>query len=502
MTASVSTESVRVRFAPSPSGYLHIGGARTALFNYLFARCHGGVLVLRIEDTDQERSTPEAIQAISDGLRYLGLDWDEGPEVGGAHGPYLQSERTEHYGRYLEHLVAGGKAYRAFSAVKTSAEDRVQAQHARDRVELSRADRGLDVAESEQRAAAGEPHVVRFRVPDGETVVPDLVRGSVTFKNSEIDDFIISRSDGSCVYNFVVACDDHDMGITHVLRGEDHLSNTPKQVLLASALGFPLPRYAHFPLILGQGGGKLSKRHAAVSVMEYSEKGYLPEAMINFLVRLGWSFDDKQEIFGLRELVEKFSLDGVSKSGAVYDLKKLDHLGGHYIRECSRDDFVEKALPYLVGAGYVSADEVAAQRPRLAAMVALEQERMSFLSQIVDKVRYYFEIPVELDNGARKALRKKKDMAPVVARYAAALLSEVPPELWRPDTPEPLDEHARGFVEKEGVGLGDLAQPLRAIVSGRSATPGLFDVLAVLGRDAVLERLGRTDEMFAQALAE
>jgi nondiscriminating glutamyl-tRNA synthetase len=502
MTEPANTESVRVRFAPSPSGYLHIGGARTALFNFLFARRHGGIVVLRIEDTDRERSTPEAIQAISDGLRYLGLEWDEGPEVGGEYGPYLQSERAANYGRYVEQLLADGKAYRAFSAEKLSVEDRAQSQHSRDRIELSRVDRGLDAAEAQTRADAGESHVIRFRVPVGETTIPDLVRGSVTFKNSELDDFIICRSDGSCVYNFVVACDDHDMRISHVLRGEDHLSNTPKQMLLASALGFPLPHYGHFPLILGQGGGKLSKRHAAVSVMEYSDKGYLPEAMINFLVRLGWSFDDKQEIFSLSELGEKFSLDGVSKSGAVYDLKKLDHLGGHYVRERSREDFVEWTLPYLVQAGYVSEDQVAAERPRLAAMLALEQERLSYLSQIVEKVRYYFEAPQELDKGARKALRKKKDIAPVIVRYAAALPTAVPAERWTVDDPGPLEEHARAFVETEGVALGDLAQPLRAIVSGRGATPGLFDVLAVLGRDAVLERLARTDEVFAQALAE
>jgi len=457
---------------------------------------------LRVEDTDRERLTAEAVAAIYDGLRYLGLHWDEGPEAGGDHGPYLQSERVDRHRTYAERLLAEGKAYRSFSAQKRSEEERQRDPHGRDRVALSQQDRGMDPEEARRRTEAGEPSVLRFRVPEGATVVDDLVRGKVTFQNTEIDDFILQRSDGTCVYNFVVACDDHDMAISHVIRGEDHLSNTPKQVLLFEAFGWSVPAYGHIPLILGPGGGKLSKRHGAVSVMEYASAGYLPEAMINFLVRLGWSFDDKQEIFGLEELCEKFSLDGVSKSGAVYDLKKLQHLGGHYLRERSIDDVVEMAQPYLVEAGFVAAGDPASEGSRLRAMVALEKDRMDHVGQIAEKVRYYFHDPETVDKGARKALRKKKDMAPAVLRYAESLEREVSADDWTVDAATVLEGHAKRFLEAEGVGLGDLAQPVRAVVTGRGATPGLFEVLAALGKETVLRRLRGADAVFQLALSD
>jgi glutamyl-tRNA synthetase len=499
MVESPTRNPVRVRFAPSPTGYLHIGGARTALFNFLFARRHTGVFVLRIEDTDRQRSTPEAIAAIYDGLRYLGLDWDEGPERGGEHGPYLQSLRAGRYGQYVEELLAAGNAYRCFCARERLAELRERQRSEKRRILYDRRCLGLDAAEARGRAESGEAFVVRFRVPEGKTVVRDLVRHEVVFDHREIEDFIIQRADGTSVYNLVVAVDDHEMQISHVIRGEDHLSNTPKQVLLLEALGFAVPQYAHIPLILGPGGGKLSKRHGAVSVTEYEKAGYLPEAMLNFLVRLGWSFDDKQEIFSLDELEEKFSLEGVSKSGAVYDLGKLKHLGGHYMRRRDRREIVELALPHVVAAGYVAQEAIEEKRARLEAMIALEKDRMECLSEIVEKVRYYFEEPTELEKGALKVLRKKSEMEPVVARYAASLEGNLAAEAWRPGDPAPLEEHARAFLEAEGRPLGDLAQPLRAVLTGRSATPGLFEVMSVLGRETVLGRLASAAEKFAQA---
>jgi glutamyl-tRNA synthetase len=500
--AHSSSLPIRVRFAPSPTGYLHIGGARTALFNYLHARRHGGVFVLRIEDTDRERSTPEAIAAILDGLRYLGLDWDEGPEKGGAHGPYFQSERLAAYNRYVETLLAARKAYRCFCSKERLAEVRERQRQAKENLHYDRRCLGIEAAEGEGRAARGEPHVVRFRIPEGRTVVKDLIRGEVTFEHREIEDFVIRRSDGTCVYNLAVVGDDHEMEITDVIRGEDHLSNTPKQLLLFEALGLTVPRYAHIPLILGPGGGKLSKRHGAVSVTDYQEKGYLPEAMVNFLARLGWSYDDKQEIFERGELIEKFSLESVSKTGAVYDLKRLDHLGGHYMRRRPAAEVVELALPYLVRAGFVSEAETRSGGPareRLARMVELEQERIDRLGEIVEKVRYYFEEPKDLDKGAEKVMRKRRDMAPVVERYAAALRRDVPAEAWGPREHAALEAHARGFVAAEGIELGDLAQPARAVLTGRSATPGLFEVMAVLGRGLCLARLARAGEVFARA---
>ncbi|HVR75000.1 MAG TPA: glutamate--tRNA ligase [Planctomycetota bacterium] len=490
---------IRVRFAPSPTGYLHIGGARTALFNYLFARRHGGTFVLRIEDTDRERSTPQSIQAIFDGLRYLGLDWDEGPMKGGSHGPYFQSERLPSYSAHVARLIEEGKAYRCFCARERLDALRERQRAAREKMQYDRLCCFIEPSESRRRAEAGELFVVRFKVPEGHTSIDDMVRGEVTVDHAEIEDLIIQRGDGTCVYNFAVVGDDHGMEITHVIRGEDHLSNTPKQILLFQALGFPVPRYAHIPLILAPGGGKLSKRHGAVSVMEYEEKGYLPEAMINFLARMGWSFDDKQEIFTLEELVAKFSLEAVSKSGAVYDLKKLDHLGAHYIRQRPLGNVVQIALPFLLKAGFVRQEDVERERRRLEAMIALEKERIEHLSQIVEKVRYYFEDPVSLDDGALKVLRKKKDAAPMVKRYAVEVEAAVPEGDWQPGGHAALEAHARGFVEKESISLGDLAQPVRAVLTGRSATPGLFEVMAILGRATSLRRLARAEDVIRGA---
>ncbi len=497
--AEKSGEIVRVRFAPSPTGYLHIGGARTALFNYLFARQHGGVFVLRIEDTDRARSTPEAIQAIFDGLEYLGLDFDEGPGKDGGYGPYFQSERAGTYAPLVERLLAAGKVYPCFCTRERLDALRESQRAAKERILYDRACLELDRAVVADRVAAGDPYVLRFHVPEGETVVDDMIRGRVVTHNSEIEDFIVCRSDGSVVYNFAVVGDDHGMRITHVIRGEDHLSNTAKQILLFEALDLELPRFAHIPLILAPGGGKLSKRHGAVSVTEYAQLGYLPAAMNNFLARMGWSFDDKQEIFSMGELVEKFSLRGVSKSGAMYDLKKLQHLGGHHLREASTDDVVAQALSFLTSAGLLSPQDVERDRDRLRAMIELEQPRMEHLSQIVDKVSYYFAPQVTLETGGRKVLRKKKDSADLVARYADALESDVPAVEWKLGSAERLEAHAREFIEAEGVGLGDLAQPVRALLTGRSATPSLFDVMLILGPAACLERLRRGPELFREA---
>jgi glutamyl-tRNA synthetase len=504
MPASRPDLKVRVRFAPSPTGYLHIGGARTALFNYLYARRHGGVFILRIEDTDRERSTPEAVRAILDGLRYLGLDWDEGPEAGGAHGPYFQAQRGDLHRATVERLIERGKAYHCFCSKERLAELRAAQEARKERLHYDRRCAGIDRDDARRRLRAGESAVVRFKVEDGETVIEDMIRGTVRIQHAEIEDFVILRPDGTTVYNLAVVADDHGMEVTHVIRGEDHLTNTPKQILLFEALGLPPPRYGHIPLILGPGGAKLSKRHGAVSVTEYREKGYLPEAMVNFLVRMGWSYDDRQEIFSMSDLIEKFSLEGISKSGAVYDLKKLDHLGGHYLRQRPLGDVVELALPHLVQAGFVSPADTAtssAARPRLERMIELERPRISCVSEVVERLRYYFREPVELDKGALKALRKRADGAALVARYAADLERSFAGGWGHADHGR-LEEHARGFLAREGAELSELAQALRALLTGRSATPGLFEVMAVLGKETALGRLRGADAWFAKAREE
>ncbi|MBI4586826.1 MAG: glutamate--tRNA ligase [Planctomycetes bacterium] len=475
---------VRVRFAPSPTGYLHIGGARTALFNYLFARKHQGVFVLRIEDTDRGRSTPEAVKAILDGLRFLGLDWDEGPEKGGEYGPYFQSERIASYNRYIDQLLARGRAYRCFCSKERVDRLREEQKARKERMHYDRKCRGLEAGEADRRAGAGEPHVVRFAVPEGRTVVHDHIRGDVVFEHQEIDDFIIQRADRTCIYNFAVVGDDTEMKITHVIRGEDHLSNTPKQILLFRALDLTVPEYAHIPLILGPGREKLSKRHGAVSVTEYQEKGYLPEAMVNFLARLGWSYDDKQEIFSMEELIEKFSLEGISKSGAMYDLKKLNHLGAHYIRKRGLEEIVELAIPHLVRGGLLHEGEALSGRPRLVRMVALEKDRIEHLSQLADKLCFYFQELKGLEAPAVKQLQSRPDMLEKLGRYAEALAARFDER-----DPKVMEAATRQFAEAQKMELKDIAQAARAALTGRTVTPPLFDVMAVLGKEACLRRL-------------
>jgi len=496
-----SDQPVRVRFAPSPTGYLHIGGARTALFNWLYARQKGGVFVLRIEDTDRERSTPEAVRAIFDGLRYLGLDWDEGPDVGGPHGPYFQSEREGRHREFVLRLLDAGAAYPCFCSKERLDELRESQRAAKGRIGYDRLCASIPREEAQRRIDAGEPAVVRFKVPPGRTEFDDLIRGTVSVDHQDVDDMVIARADGSPVYNLAVVADDHDMEITHVIRGEDHLTNTTKQILLLEALGLAVPRYAHIPLILAPGGGKLSKRHGAVSVTEYRDLGYLPEAMINFLVRMGWSYDDKQEIFTLDELIEKFSLSSVSKSGAMYDSKKLEHIGAHWMREKPGDEAFELARPFLVATPWIREEHLDPRSPerlKVEAILSLEKERISRFGELESRIGYYFDDPTELDKGALKALRKAEGAEGLVADYAAALERDFP-EGWGPLDEELLERHATAFLEARGESLGTLAQPVRALVTGRAATPSLFAVLAVVGRAATLRRLARAPEWFAKA---
>jgi glutamyl-tRNA synthetase len=454
---------VVTRFAPSPTGYLHIGGARTALFNWLFARRSGGRFLLRIEDTDQERSTPESTQAILDGMRWLGMTWDEGP--------YFQSERTELYRKEARRLLAEGKAYRC---VCTPEELERRREEAKARGEKPRYDgRCRDLSPS---AAEGKRSVVRFRTPEtGQTIVRDLLRGDVTFENAELDDLVLLRSDDSPTYNFVVVVDDAAMGITHVLRGDDHLNNTPKQVLIYGALGYPFPRFGHFPLIHGIEGGKLSKRQDDVSVTSYRERGFLPEAMINYLVRLGWGHGD-QEIFSSGELQRIFTLENVGKSPSKFNPDKLLHLNAHYIKMADPDRLALLLLPFLKRKGID-----AAPGPWLAAAVRTLQERSRTLAEMADSAEYYFR-EKEIDpKAAAKFLTP--ETAPVLGEAIEALSSL--PEF----TPAAMETALAGVVERTGGSLGKIAQPIRVALTGGTASPGLFDVMSILGREEVIRRL-------------
>jgi glutamyl-tRNA synthetase len=448
----------RFRFAPSPTGALHIGGARTALYNWLAARGQGGELVLRIEDTDRERSTPENVEQILDALRWLELDWDEGP--------LSQHERADRHADQLGELIASGAAYR-----DTATGDDVRAwkqQHG--------ADRGYRGAPTDDPAAA-----IRLRVPDdGETVVEDLIRGPVGFPNASYDDFVIARGDGSVLYNFAVAIDDHDMGITDVVRGDDHLSNTPKQILVLRALGVEPPRYAHLPLLHGPDGKKLSKRHGADSVQALRDAGYLPAAVRNYLALLGWGTDDDTTLMSTEELVERFDVARVGRSSAVFDEQKLRWMNGRFMREMPLDDYVAAGARYLDR----EPDE------RLRAGCAIAQEKAQTLGELWPLVRFLFEEPVDdpkawekvMGEGALEALRQ--------AREALAGVE--------PFDPAEIEAALAPVLGRLGIKAGRLYQPIRVAVTGTTVSPGIFETLAALGRERSLERLDRAISRLTQ----
>lgn len=455
--------SVVTRFAPSPTGYLHIGGARTALFNWLYARRTGGKFLLRIEDTDKERSTPESAQAILEGLSWLGLTWDEGP--------FFQMERMDLYRREAGRLLAEGKAYRC---VCTAAELEERRESARARGETPRYDRRC--RDRSPADAAGKPWVLRFRAPvSGATAVRDLLRGEVVYHNDELDDLVLLRSDGSPTYNFVVVVDDAAMGITHVLRGDDHLNNTPKQLLLYEALGYPVPQFGHFPLIHGIEGGKMSKRQDDVSVSAYRERGFLPEAMINYLVRLGWGHGDR-EIFSVEELTRIFSLEGVGKSPSRFDPEKLLHLNAHYIKAGDPQRLAALLVPFLRRRG-IDAEP----SPWLAKAVRTFQERSRTLEEMAEAAEFYFRVRDPEPGAAGKFLTP--ETAPIleeIARELAAL----------PDfTPEAMEPVLHRAAERTGAKLGKIAQPMRVALTGGTVSPGIFEVMDVLGREETVRRL-------------
>ncbi|HKX46892.1 MAG TPA: glutamate--tRNA ligase, partial [Planctomycetota bacterium] len=399
---------IRVRFAPSPTGKLHIGGARTALFNWAYARGRGGKFLLRIEDTDRERSTPEFERAILEGLRWLGMQWDEGPDVGGPHAPYRQSEREDLHRGVAAELLAAGWAYRCFCSPERLERLREEQSARHAKPAYDGLCRDLDGAEVARRVEQGERPVLRFRVPDGETRFTDLIRGEVVFQNREVDDWVMVRSDGAPTYNFVVVCDDSAMEITHVIRGEEHLTNTPKQLLLYGALGVPAPVFAHLPLMLGTDGKKLSKRTGDTALQDYRDKGFPPEAVMNFLCLQGWALDDKTEVFTLDELVRRFDVVDVSKGGSIFDLDKFRWLAGEYIRRDSLERVADRCVPFVVAAGLATEAELAARRAWFLAVVRTEQERITTYGELPERIAYLFADDAALpwDPKAEEAARK------------------------------------------------------------------------------------------------
>ena len=404
---------IRVRFAPSPTGYLHVGGARTALFNWLYARRHGGIFVLRIEDTDAARSSWDMVTGIVDGLRWLGLDWDEGPDVGGPHAPYFQSERLDKYRQAASDLVSRNLAYYCFCTAETLQQKRQAAEAAGGGWIYDRACCALTAEEVKERLAAGAPGAVRFKVPPGETAFEDLVHGPIAFDNANIEDFVVLRSDGQPTYHLSVVVDDIDMEITHVIRGDDHISNTPKQVLLYGGLGGTAPSFAHVPLILGPDKKRLSKRHGATSVMEYPRLGYLPEAMVNFLSLLGWSPGSDEELFTRDELVARFTLEGISGGNAVFNTEKLDWFNQQHILRLPDDELARRLEPELIEQGLWSDAFKGARREWFLALINLYKGRLKKLPQFGDEARPLLTDQVIYDDEAVKK-------APLEARTAWA----------------------------------------------------------------------------------
>jgi glutamyl-tRNA synthetase len=475
---------VRVRFAPSPTGFLHVGGARTALFNWLFARHTGGKFILRIEDTDQLRSTDESTGNLVDALRWLGLDWDEGPEVGGDSGPYRQSLRRDLYTEWSERLLAEGKAYRCFCTPEELVGRRQELKRQGLDVKYDRRCREIAPEEVDRRLADGTPHVLRFRMPvEGETRVEDLVRGEVTFKNPTLDDFVIMKSDGFPTYNFAVVVDDAMMRISHIIRGDDHLSNTPKQVHLYRAFGLESPRFAHVPLIMGPDKTRLSKRHGATSLAQFRDDGYLPEALVNYLALLGWSYDGATDLFEVDDLISKFSLDGVSSTAAMFDYAKLQWMNGEYLKRRPVEDRVRLALPHLEAAGLVGKPLSNEALSYVHKVIELLGDRLKVGRQIVDLASYFFTDEIEYDPEAVEKFLKRHYVTPTFR-----VLEERLREMDTFDAPA-LEPVMRALASEMGLKAGEMFQPVRIALTGSRHSPGLFELMALLGKERVLKRL-------------
>lgn len=476
---------VRVRFAPSPTGPLHIGGARSVLFNYLFAKGADGKLVLRIEDTDLERSSRESEENIKASLRWLGLNWDEGIDVGGPYAPYRQTERLDVYEKYVKQLLASGHAYKCYC---TEEELEEQREECRLKGELPRyLNRCRNLTEEEQgELAKNRKSVVRFRVPAGEVIrIDDRVRGIVTFESDGIGDFIIVKSDGIPTYNFAVVIDDATMDITHVIRGEEHLTNTPRQILIYKALGLPEPAFAHVSLILGKDRSKMSKRHGDTSVEQYIKKGYLPEALINFLALMGWAPEGEEEIFTMEQLIEKFSLDRVSKSPAVFDMEKLNYINGYYIRNSSIEMLTKMAIPYLQEAGYVPVKVDAEYEKWLQGVINVARNYISYMAEITEHVDVFFndEFKVE-DDKAIEAL--KGEQVPDVLKALQAKVEKA--ELH----PERVKTLLKEICTDLNLGGKKVFMPVRAALTGKTRGPEMHDLIPLLGPERIAKRISNS----------
>lgn len=477
------SKPVRVRFAPSPTGFPHVGGIRSALFNWLFARHCGGTFILRIEDTDVARTVPGSVEAICNGLRWLGLQWDEGPQVGGKYGPYFQSQRLPLYQKIAKQLVDQGDAYYCFCSQGRLEAMRLEQQKMKRPPGYDRTCRSLTREECEKQLAAGVKPVVRFKSPDtGKTEFIDLIRGKLTFDNSTLDDFVLLKSDGYPTYHLANVIDDHAMEISHIMRAEEWLPSVPRHILLYHALGYEIPLMAHLPDVLGTDRSKLSKRHGAVSILDYYDAGYLPDAMVNFLALLGWSLDGRTEIIRREDLVKFFSIERISPTAAIFDKNKLDWMNGVYIRAMSTDKFFDVAEPYLMK-DMLTGEAVIEDPEYVKNTLPLVQERVKILSEMPELIKFFFEKTLEYKP---KLLIGKNMNKPGTLKALAASRAKIQ------ETPvfeaEPLEQVFRPLAEQLGLKAGQLFGSLRIAVTGREVSPPLFATMEVLGRERTLER--------------
>src|SRR5215211_427759 len=477
---------IRVRYAPSPTGRLHVGGVRTALFNWLFARKNGGTFVLRIEDTDLERSTEESVEQLKGSMRWIGLDWEEGPEAGGPHPPYRQTERFDLYREAARRLIDSGAAYYDFATPEELAELRERARaEKRQPIYTGGEYREMDPDEARERIGAGEPYTVRFKTPrEGQTVVQDMIRGPVTFEHSNLEDFVLMKSTDTPTYNFAAAFDDAEMEISHVIRGDDHLSNTPRQILIHEALGNTLPAFAHVPMVLGPDKKKLSKRHGAAHVEEFAAQGYLPEALFNYLALLGAGYAADEEIFSPDELAERFRIDRVSGNPAILDEKKLRSVNAVYLRRRTPEELAALAAPMLVESGAATEEELVRDPARLEEIMDLLKERIALTTEIPDSVGYFYGGSLDYEESEFEKQFGQEFVRETFPELVARLTGL--PE-W---TETAIEETVRGLAAEKEKGARHLIHPLRFAVTGRTVSAGLFETMQLLGRERSLLRAG------------
>ena len=514
MTDDSGGNTIRVRFAPSPTGHLHVGGARTALYNWLYARKTGGVFVLRIEDTDAQRSTRESYEGILRGMRWLGLDWDEGPDVGGDYGPYVQSARGVLYHTDAARLIEEGKAYYCFCPPGRLEELKIEQKEKKLPIKYDGLCRSLSVEEADDRIKAGEPHVLRFRMPEeGEARFRDIVRGDFKVANSELDDFVLIKSNGLPTYNFAVVVDDARMKISHVIRGDDHISNTPRQVHIYLALGYRVPKFAHLPMILGGDRARLSKRHGAVSIDWYSDQQYLPDAMVNYLALLGWSFDDHQELFSKKALIDKFSLKKVSKNPAMFDNDKMEYINAEHFKKLSPAQKVMHVYHVLRDNEYIPGDfHVDLEKPvdlklvpgtepligngtedgeraesdelgRLYLIVSALGNRLKLLKDAPGHIGYFYRDDYDVNDNAVETHLMRKEVPERLNRLADSL------EGLNYFDKERVEETVRTLADGMKIEAGELIHPSRVALTGGTVSPDIFQVIVLLGKAKTVERL-------------